>query len=149
MTAITTTPFQNLQLLVGDGATPTENFGIVIGLTSKNVDWSADTVTSEVPDATDESLVSFQEKDVKSVGASLSGGGKWAKQNHGFMLNWIRTGVQKNIKVRYIDAASGEPEYIAGPAVLTKLSHDVEKGGRVSADVSIEFARTPTITNKP
>lgn len=145
-TALTTT-FAKFKILIGDGATPTEVFTPICGLTSKGVQWSADVVTSEVPDCADEDLPSWMEKDVKSVGASISGSGMWSKQSHGQMLEWILSGAKKNIKIQYVDAESGEPEFYNGPAVCTGVGHSVEKGGRLSQEISIEFTQKPTVVN--
>lgn len=147
MATATTTSFAKFKILIGDGETPTEGFTPICGLTSKGVQWSADVVTSEVPDCADEDLPSWQEKDVKSVGASISGSGMWSVQSHGQMLDWMVSGAKKNIKIQYVDAATGEPEFYNGPAVITGVGHSVEKGGRLSQDISIEFTAKPTIVN--
>lgn len=149
MVAAVTTTFAKFKILIGDGGSPTEAFTPVCGLTSKGIDWNADTVTSEVPDCANEDLPSWQEKDIKSVGASLSGSGMWSTVNHPILLNWISSAAKKNIQVEYTDAVTGSPKTIAGPAVLTKLSNQVDKGGRLQADLTIEFTSKPTITNAP
>lgn len=148
MPSVTTAAFKDFVLQVGDGGTP-ETFGFIVGMTSKGISFTSDTETSAVPDALDEGLPSFNEVDVVSQGASMTASGMWARENHGFMLNWWRTGAAKNVRVRYATAASGSPEYYAGPAVLTKLDHNGDKGARVKASITIEFARAPTVTNKP
>ena len=147
MNAAVTTTFAKFKILLGDGATPTEAFAPICGLTSKGIDFSADTVTSEVPDCADEDLPSFQEKDIKSVSISLSGSGMWSTSNHAVLVDWFMSAAKKNIKVEYSDATSGSPKTLAGPAVLTKLGNQVDKGGRVQADIAIEFTAKPTITD--
>lgn len=148
MTVATTTMFGKFKILLGDGATPTEVFAPICGLTSKGVNGNSDVVTSEVPDCADEDLPSWQEKDVKSIGMSISGSGMWAKESHGTLWDWFMSGAKKNIKIQFQDAASGDPEYFAGPAVLTSLNNAVEKGGRVSAEIALEFTAKPTVTDK-
>lgn len=148
MATATTTTFSKFKILIGDGATPTEVFTAICGLTSKGLQGSADVVTSEVPDCADEDLPSWQEKDVKSVGMQLSGSGMWAKESHEMLLSWFLAGTKKNVKVQYADAATGDTEYLAAPAVLTQMNNAVEKGGRLSADLTFEFTRKPTLTDK-
>lgn len=149
MVAAVTTTFAKFKILLGDGGSPTEVFSAVCGLTSKGIDWSADTVTSEVPDCANEDLPSWQEKDVKSVSASISGSGMWSTVNHPILVNWMLAATKKNIQIEYTDAPSGAPKTFAGPAVLTKLNNQVDKGGRLQADITIEFTAKPTITNAP
>lgn len=146
-TAVTTT-FAKFKIEVGDGETPTEGFTAVCGLTSKGLQGSADVVTSEVPDCADEDLPSWQEKDVKSIGMTLSGSGMWSTVNHTLLMDWFLAGTKKNVKVTYMDAAVGAPEFIMGPAVLTQLNNAVEKGGRLSADITLEFTAKPTVTDQ-
>lgn len=131
---------------IGDGATPTEEFTPICGLTSKGINFSAETVTSEVPDCDDEDLPSWMEKDVKAVGASISGSGMWAKQSHETMMQWILNGTKKNVKVRY-PATAGDVGSLTGPAVCTALGHAAEKGGRITCEISIEFSAKPVLAD--
>lgn len=143
----TTSTFGQFKIEVGDGATPTEAFTFLCGLTSKGLDMSSDVVTQEVPDCSNEDLPSWQEKDVKSISASLSGSGMWTAEAHETMLQWWLTGAKKNVKVSWTKAASGDVLSMVAPAVLTKLGQSVDKGGRLSADISIEFSAKPTTTD--
>ena len=144
MATATTGTFNQFKILIGDGATPTEVFTPICGLTSRGLTGSADVVTSEVPDCTNEDLPSWQEKDVKSIGMSLSGSGMWAQESHELLLQWFLTGAKKNIKVQYANADTGDVEFLAGPAVITQLNNAAEKGGRISAEISLEFTAKPT-----
>ena len=143
----TTSTFGQFKIEVGDGATPTEAFTFLCGLTSKGLDMSSDVVTQEVPDCSDEDLPSWQEKDVKSISASLSGSGMWTAEAHEIMFQWWFTGAKKNVKVTWVKAASGDVGVLTGPCVLTKLGETVDKGGRLSADISLEFSAKPTTTD--
>lgn len=148
MATATTGTFNQFKILIGDGATPTEVFTPICGLTSRGLTGSADVVTSEVPDCTDEDLPSWQEKDVKSIGMSLSGSGMWSQESHEMLLRWFLTGAKKNIRVQYANADTGDVEFVNGPAVLTQLNNAAEKGGRISAEISLEFTAKPTTTDK-
>jgi len=144
----TTSTFGNFRILIGDGATPTEVFSLLCGLTSKGVTFASETTTSEVPDCSDEDAPSFQEKDVKSQSISVSGSGMWTREAHNTVLDWWKSGLRKNIKIQYVTAASGSVEYVNGPAILTNVGNTVEKGGKLSAELSIEFAQMPTFVDK-
>lgn len=146
MASATTTTFAKFKILIGDGAEP-EVFAPICGLTSKGIQYTTDVVTSEVPDCSNEDLPSWQEKDVKSISISISGSGMWSEESHGTMVDWFMSAAKKNVRIEYADADSGDPKTLTGPAVLTSLSNSVEKGGRVSADIAIEFAAKPTVVD--
>lgn len=148
MATATTTSFSKFVILLGDGATPTEVFTPICGLTSRGITGNADVVTTEVPDCANEDLPSWQEKDVKSIGASMTGSGVWSREAHGVLWDWFLAGTKKNVKVRWVDSAIGDPEYFAGPAVITALENTVEKGGRLNKSLTLEFTAKPAVTDK-
>lgn len=140
------TTFAKFKILVGDGADP-EVFSLICGLTSKGIDWSTSTQTTEAPDCADEDLPSWQEIGITSVGAAISGDGLWSAQSHGLLLNWIADGESKNVQIRYDDAAGGDPLYAQGPAVCTSLSDKVQKGQKLTRSVAFAFTQKPILTN--
>lgn len=143
----TTSKYSELQILVGDGATPTEGFTVVCGMTTKGVQRSANVSSTVVPDCADEDAPAFEEKAVNSLSISISGSGVWAAENHGVFMAWFYSGLAKNIKVRHLNAAVGTPEYEEGPALLTSLNNAVERGQKVTAEINIEFDGQPTLVN--
>lgn len=147
MAKATTSTFGNFKLLIGDGATPTEAFAAICGLTSKGINFSSDTTDVEVPDCTDEDLPAYKEKGIKAQEITLTGSGMWAAEHHGDMINWWKSGIAKNAKVQYVDAVNGDPEFINGPLLLISIGNTVEKGGRLSAELSFAFASMPTFVD--
>lgn len=143
----TTAPFSKMQILVGDGGTPAEQFSVVCGMTSKGVNRSAQTSSTVVPDCADEDAPAWEEKAVNSLSVTISGSGVWAAENHGVFMEWFYSGLPKNIKVRHLNAAPGTPEYEEGSALLTALNNTVERGGKVQAEITIEFDGQPSLVN--
>lgn len=141
----TTAKFSEFQILIGDGATPVEAFEVVCGLTSKGIQRSANTNSIVVPDCADEDAPAFEEKAINSLSISISGSGVWTAENHQAFLAWYYSGQPKNIKVRHVAAEGGSTEYEEGPALLTSLNNSVERGGKVSAEITIEFDGQPTL----
>lgn len=141
-----TSSFGDVAILVGDGATPTEAFTLLCGVTEKGISYSTETVETEVPDCANEDLPAFKEVDVKSFGISLDVSGLWTKEEHEMLLQWQITGAKKNVKVHYKKAASGDTEYVAAPAVLSNLNQQGSKGERFKASFNIVFASAPTLT---
>ena len=140
----TTAKFSELQILLGDGEDP-ESFTTVCGLTSKGIQRTATTQSTIVPDCDDEDAPAWEEKAVDSLSMSLSGSGVWTKGDHQKFLDWYRSGLPKNIRVRNAQAASGDTEYEQGPALLTQLNNSVDRGQKVQAEITIEFDGQPSI----
>jgi predicted secreted protein len=148
MAQATTSTFGQFKILLGDGATPTEVFTPICGLTSKGINYETETNTVEVPDCTNEDQPAYKEEGAKSYSVSLTGSGMWAAQSHGILIDWWKTGNAKNIKVQYVQSETGDVEFVNGPAILKSLGSTVEKGGRLSADISIAFTAMPTFVDK-
>lgn len=148
MAAGTGGTFAELKILIGDGATPTEVFTPLCGVTQKEIMYESDTVETEMPDCSDEDAPSYKEVGVKAIKVTIKCSGKWTVQSHGKILDWWRLAAPKNIKGQYVKAAVGDTEFINGPAILTNLSHSVEKGGKMDGSFDIVFSSTPTFVDK-
>jgi len=142
----TTGTISKLQILVGDGGSP-ETFAITCGLTTKGVQRTAQTNSTPVPDCADEDAPAYEEKAVNTLSVTISGSGVWAAENHGVFMDWFYSGLEKNVKVRHLNAAPGTPEYEEGPALLTQLNNAVNRGEKISADITIEMSAMPTLVN--
>jgi predicted secreted protein len=144
----TTSTFKEFAIHLGNGATPTEVFTFICGLTSKGLSINNNTSTTPVPDCDDEDLPAFEEADVSSQAVTISGSGIFARENQKTLLDWAMDGSKKNIRVYPGRSAAGDVEYYQGPAILTSLEINGERGQRVQASLSISFARKPTETLK-
>lgn len=140
--------FAKLKILVGDGGTPTEVFAALCGVTQKSISYNSDTVDSMMPDCANEDLPCYKSSQVSANQVTIACSGKWAKEAHGTVINWWKTGASKNVKVQYVEAAVGDPEYINGPAILINLEHSVEKGGKMDGSFELRFTSMPTFVNK-
>lgn len=120
----------------------------VCGITSRGINRQSNVQTSEVPDCDDEDLPAGVERAVQSQEVTISGSGVWAKQSHGRMIDWWYSGATKNIRVHHVNAEVGDTEYESGPALLTTLSNQAERGAKVTAEMSIEFDGLPTRTDR-
>lgn len=140
--------FGQLKILLGDGATPTEGFTPICGVTQKDISYDSDTVETEMPDCSDEDLPAYKNVGVKAVSVKIDCSGKWTKESHGKILDWWKLAGPKNVKVQYVQAAVGDTEYIAGPAILANLKHSVGKGANVDGSFSLMFTAMPTFTDK-
>jgi hypothetical protein len=118
------------------------------GLVDVEITRSANVDTTEIPDCDDESLPLSVERAVRSIEFSLSASGVWAQDSHETMMDWFYGQAVKNVRLRHVNAASGDTEFESGPALLTELSNARTKGQKVTASISIQFDGTPTRTAK-
>lgn len=139
--------FGNFKILIGDGATPTEAFAPICGVTSKGVSYSTETVETDIPDCADEDLPSFKNVGVKSIGCSMQCSGVWTAESHETLLQWWKSSTPKNVKIQYASATTGDVEYLAAPAVLANLEHNAEKGDYLKGSFSLMFTEMPTFTD--
>ncbi|MGM4909121.1 phage tail tube protein [Rhizobium sp. 768_B6_N1_8] len=118
----------------------------ICGITTRAINHTSNMQTSEIPDCDDESLPAAVERAVQSQEVTISGTASWAKQNHGTMMRWWRSGATKNIRVGYLKAEVGDTEYETGPAYLVTLNITAERGQKVTSEVEIQFDGLPTET---
>lgn len=144
MTRATTENFEQLTLEI-ETATP-GTFAKIIGIVDVKVTRKANTDSTEVPDATDESKPLTIVKQVRSLEVTLTGSGTWSQESHAMMYNWLISGEPKNVKVTHVNALTGDPSIESGPAILTQLDNERQKAKLVSADITIEFADAVTTT---
>jgi hypothetical protein len=63
-------------------------------------------------------------------------------------MQWKLTGVTKNVRLVYGAAATGDVEFVTGPALLTNLTHARAKGQVVTAALQIVGAGAVTTTDQ-
>jgi hypothetical protein len=118
----------------------------ICGLTSRTVSRSDTMQTSEVPDCDDESLPSATERAVQSQEVQITGTGVWAAQSTPLMKSWFYSAKTKNVRVTDLLTPTGFIEQETGPAYLTNLNNQAQKGQKVSADITIAFDGLPQLT---
>jgi hypothetical protein len=138
MTAASTYTFGQFKLLVettpGSGV-----FNTLCGLTTRGVDRTVNMQRTEIPDCDNEDLPATIERAPQSIEVAISGTGVLAKQSEKTFLDWLNNGTRLNIRLKRIGATSGQCDYEAGAAYLTKYSNTAEKGAKVTAEISLEI----------
>lgn len=135
MAQATTLRFSKFLILVGDGATPVEDFAAPCGLTSRGFNRTAETNDTNVPDCADEDAPSWLERDVVSLSATLSGSGVLAEESVDIWDEWFESGAARNVRV-----TTGEGSGLrtwSGAARLTTFNISGERGSRVTAEIEI------------
>lgn len=146
MARATTEKFEEMVLEL-ETSTP-GTYARICGMVGVEVTRTANVATTEVPDCDDESLPHAVEKAVMSLDVSATGTGVWAQSSHETLMAWFYGGTTKNARLGHLKAASGDTEYETGPALLTQLNHARTKGQKVTANITIQFSGTPTLTDQ-
>ena len=122
------------------------------GLTSRGINRENNMTETRVPfcgSEAEEAKPMAVELTPDSTVVTISGAGGWAQEHHEEFMQWFYGGTLKNVRWRHANAAVGDTEYETGPAYLTTLNNESTKeNGTVTADISIRFDGTPTLTPK-
>lgn len=115
---------QQLQILIGDGATPTEAFTkrCTINL-ARSIQFNAQTSNVTLPpceagDDPDTEEVAWQKTNVEGLAVTIEGAGYFHPADAPFFYNWWKSGQAKNIKFRV--NKPGAPIW-TGPFKLTTM----------------------------
>ena len=112
----------------------------ICGMDGYTVSRSAQVDSTEIPDdCDDESKPHRVVRSVRSKEMSISGTGVWAQQSNNTISDWYHDGAEKFVRVGHLNAAVGDVEYEKGPALLTQLDNQRQKGQAVSANITIHF----------
>ena len=120
----------------------------VCGLTSRGINRQSNMATSEVPECDDEGLAAQVERSVQSQEATIDASGVWSAESHEKLLDWWESAATKSVRIKHVNAASGDTEYETGDAYLVSINNSVSRGEKVTAELSIEFDGIPTRTMK-
>lgn len=149
MAAPTTSTFGQYLIKLGDGATPTEAFTIICGLTSKGFDINNNTASTPVPDCADEDAPVYEEMSVSSQTVSIKGSGVFPRELQKDLLTWAMGGTKRNVRVHPGQSIATDVDYYSGPAILKTFGNAVARGEKVQMSLEIVFASKPVATLKP
>lgn len=144
-----TLKFGQQVMLVGDGATPTENFAALCGFTSLNLTVNIETNSTNVPDCDDPDLPSWLMSDEVSKQMVLGGQGVLDTDAVQIEEDWILVGGEKNIRWLRDGSAANGGGYWQAPGILTTYEQTGERGQRWNRNVGITLNGKPTFTPTP
>lgn len=144
-----TLTFGQQMLLVGDGATPTENFSALCGFTSLNLTVNIETNSTNVPDCDDPDLPSWLMSDEVSKQMVLGGQGVLDTDAVQIEEDWILAGGEKNVRWLRDGLAANGGGYWQAPGILTTYEQTGERGQRWNRNVGITLNGRPTFTPTP
>jgi len=133
-----TAAWYKMLIQVGDGGSP-EVFSAPCGLTTRGINFSAETSDTTVPDCDNPSLPSWTERVARALSGSISGSGVLALDAHDVWRDWFMTGEARNCRLKLdVPAADGGGHY-AGRFILTTFNLGAsEDDGKISVEVELQ-----------
>lgn len=134
-----------LEFSEDDGTTWSRNC-VIMGC---DVTRTSNTSTVEtVSDCADESKPYNVDERVQSLKVVVTGSGNWTQAGYNKFLAKFYAGDSTKMLARIgnLAATTGQIKYETGPIIIASLGQKRTKGAVVSADITINFATTPTIT---
>lgn len=144
MTTVNHVEFKGFEILIGDGATPTEAFEPYCTMnSSRGMTISGETTSRNLPDCEDDLIPSKTLNYVTAISGEISGAGVLEKTDDKFFADWANSGEAKNVKVRI--GGTGGTQY-AFAAKLTSFSVTAESKDVVNAELTLVSHGAITIT---
>jgi predicted secreted protein len=107
-------------------------------LTTKGIDFSAETNDSNVPDCDDPDAPTFTERTISALSASISGSGTLAMESLATWRTWFESGLEKNIRVKVDATLANGGGYWAMSAVLTGFNLGAPLKDLMTVEVAIQ-----------
>lgn len=134
-----------LEFSEDDGTTWARNC-VIMGC---EVTRTSNTSTVEtVSDCDDESKPNNVDERVQSLKVVATGTGNWTQSGYDKFLAKFYAGDSKTMLARIgnLAATTGQVKYETGPIIIASLGQSRTKGQVVTASITINFAKTPTLT---
>ena len=132
---------------LGDGAEPTEVFVAPCALTSKGINFSAETNDFNVADCEDEDAAVWTERVVSALSAGVSGSGTLATESLDLWEDWFLSAAAKNIRVKIDTTLAKGGRHYAMSAVLTSFNITANTGEL--AQIEVEIASNGEVVSVP
>ena len=134
-------PFDQVRILVGDGATPEVFTQLCLVNLSRSMTFTNNMQDDEIPDCTDVTKPARIKREVRSRDFEISGEGKLHLTNLVTMLDWWEDGVTKNIRAEVGGSGNGGRR-ISGAFFLS--SFEVTGTFKETATASVSFMPADT-----
>lgn len=138
--------FGQQAILIGDGATPTENFDAPCGFTSLNLTVNIETNSSNVPDCDDPDLPSWLVSDEVSKQMVVGGSGVVDTDAMQVWRDWLLDGGEKNIRWSTDGTGANGGGYFQAPGILSTYEETGERGQRWNTNIAITLNGKPAFT---
>lgn len=141
-----TLKFSQQLMMIGDGATPTENFEAPCGFTTLNLTVNIETNTTNVPDCDDPDLPSWLISDEVSKQMVLGGNGVLDTDAMQMWRDWLLAGGEKNVRWFTAGTAVNGGGYFQAPGIMTTYEETGERGQRWNINAAVTLNGKPEWT---
>lgn len=107
-------------------------------LSTKGIDFTADTNDQNVPDCDDPDAPQFVNRVVSTLSAAINGSGTLALESLDLWRQWFDSGLEKNIRFKIDAPAADNGGYWQMSAVLTAFSIGANIGELATVEVGIQ-----------
>ena len=140
---------EKLLIKVGNGASPEVFTHPALINTTRGVTWSANISEAEIPDAATPANPATMRRRVKSVDFTLQGAGKCDKTSVLAYVQWLNSGVAKNIQIVQNDTGANGGFTRTGSAILKDFSLTGARGDFQEITLSIVPNGPFVVTGNP
>lgn len=132
-----TLKFGGFRVLLGDGATPVENFVAPCGFTQNSFSRSKELNEVVIPDCDDPDAVAHTARDARSLSASISGSGVLARAAYPVWLAAYESSTSVNCKIVF-NWGTPNTRTITQRFHISSMEISADLGERVQLSISME-----------
>ena len=134
---------ETILVQVGDGEDPEVFAHDCLINAERGITLTANTIAQVVPNCTNPSAPGKTVRSVESIDSTISGGGKMHSSSVKTWMDWLNSGLPKNIRVKHNVTGSWQ---VAGSYLLTSFSANGTPKNHSECQVTLEQADAPTIS---
>lgn len=139
---------QHIIVQMGDGATPTEVFTTICGITEKGLEQTASTSEETIWDCADQDAPPKVVRDVQSTDWSISASGQVDSSGLAALDTAFTAAVERNFRFVFKDTVINK--YKQGPGIITSFSVTGTNGEKAKVSLTITGAGAlTTLTANP
>ena len=129
---------ETLKILVGDGESPTEAFTVqALVNISTSIDLNANVETEELVDLANLGAAGLQSTTVSSVTLTVTGEGTVHKANQLTWLEWMKSGLPKNVIIKQDSPAADGGWMIEASMLLTQFNMSGERRKNAKGQITL------------
>jgi hypothetical protein len=122
-----TLSFGNFKVYIGSNDSP-GTYTAPCGFNQKALTIEAETSDTTVPDCDDPEAISWTERGVTALSATVNGSGVMAMASLELWRTWMLAGTPRTVRVEFDDTGANGGGYYEGDAILQSLGHSVALG---------------------
>ena len=134
---------ETILVQIGDGEDPEVFAHDCLINAERGITLTANAISQMVPRCDDPSLPAKTVRSIESTDSSVSGGGKMHASSVKTWMDWLKSGLPKNIRTKHNETGSWQ---VAGSYLLTSFAVTGTPKNHAEVQVTLEQADDPTIS---